>query len=64
MLPIGINEQPKIARVKVYCPRCKDIYAPKKKFADVDGAYFGTSFAHLLLMVTYYHIQTYPDIKP
>jgi casein kinase II subunit beta len=57
VLPIAISEDLKIARVKVYCPRCKDIFCPKKKFADVDGAYFGTSFAHLLLM-------TYPDLKP
>jgi len=47
----------KIARVKVFCPRCGEIYSPKKKSADADGAYFGMSFAHLLLM-------TYPDLKP
>lgn len=54
VIPIGISEDSKIARVKIYCPRCKDIYAPKKKPADVDGSYFGTSFPHLLLMVTIY----------
>lgn len=53
VIPIGISEDVKLARAKVYCPRCKDIYAPKKKFADVDGAYFGTSFPHLLLMVSH-----------
>ena len=57
VLPVGISEDLKIARVKVYCPRCKDIYSPKKKFADVDGAFFGTSFPQLLLM-------TYPDVRP
>lgn len=51
VIPIGISEDVKLTRVKIYCPRCKDIYSPKKKFADVDGAYFGTSFPHLLLMV-------------
>ena len=51
-LPIGISEDLKIARVKIYCPRCKDIYSPKKKSADADGAFFGTSFPYLLLMVT------------
>lgn len=51
VIPIGISEDSKIARVKIYCPRCKDIYTPKKKPADVDGSYFGTSFPHLLLMV-------------
>lgn len=53
VLPIAISEDLKIARVKVYCPRCKDIYSPKKKSADADGAYFGTSFPHLLLMVIF-----------
>ena len=64
VIPIGISEDSKIARVKIYCPRCKDIYALKKKPADVDGSYFGTSFPHLLLMVTMYLWQTYPDIGP
>lgn len=64
-IPIGISEDVKLARVKIYCPRCKDIYTPKKKFADVDGAYFGTSFPHLLLMVIFTLIwKTYPDIEP
>jgi casein kinase II subunit beta len=50
-LPIGISEDVKIARVKIYCPRCKDIFSPKKKSADADGAFFGTSFPYLLIMV-------------
>ena len=61
VLPIGISEDLKIARVKVYCPRCKDIYSPKKKSADADGAFFGTSFPFLLLMVLQFpsrHILT------
>jgi casein kinase II subunit beta len=54
VIPIGISEDSKIARAKVYCPRCKDVYAPnKKKMTDVDGSYFGTSFPHLLLMVNF-----------
>jgi casein kinase II subunit beta len=51
VLPIAISEDLKIGRVKVYCPRCKDIFNSRKKFPDVDGAYFGSSFPHLLLMV-------------
>ena len=58
VIPIGISEDSKIARVKVYCPRCKDIFVPnKKKMADVDGSYFGTSFPHLLLMVKIFLIS-------
>ena len=59
-LPIGISEDLKIARVKIYCPRCKDIYSPKKKSADADGAYFGTSFPHLLLMVLFCPLRLIP----
>ncbi len=52
-----MSEHLRHARVKEFCPKCEDVYAPKKKCNDVDGAYFGTSFPHLL-------IQTYPDLIP
>lgn len=57
VLPIAIRDELKNSRVKVYCPRCKDVYIPKYKLSDVDGAYFGTSFPHVLM-------YTYPDLKP
>jgi len=49
VLPIGMSEDLRTSRVKVYCPRCEDVYIPKKKCTDVDGAYFGCSFPHILL---------------
>lgn len=64
VLPIAISEDLKIARVKVYCPRCKDVYSPKKKSADADGAYFGTSFPHLLLMVNKETCRPIPISSP
>lgn len=64
VLPIGISEDLKIARVKVYCPRCKDIYSPKKKSADADGAFFGTSFPFLLLMVLQFPSRHIPISSP
>ena len=57
VLPIGMSENLRHSRVKVFCPKCEDVYIPKKKCADVDGAYFGSSFPHILL-------QTYPDLYP
>jgi len=29
-LPIGMSEDLRTSRVKVYCPRCEDVYIPKK----------------------------------
>jgi hypothetical protein len=51
VLPIGMSEEIRTSRVKVFCPRCEEVYMPKKKCHDVDGAYFGCSFANILLMV-------------
>jgi casein kinase II subunit beta len=64
VLPIGMSEDIRTSRVKVYCPRCEDVYMPKKKYPDVDGAYFGCSFPHILLMVHQESIQTYEDLIP
>ncbi|CAD8048925.1 unnamed protein product [Paramecium primaurelia] len=57
VIPIGLCEDLKTARIKVFCPRCEEVYMPKKKCADIDGAYFGKSFPQFLLM-------TYPDLHP
>lgn len=57
VLPVGMSEELRTSRVKVFCPKCEDIYIPKKKCPDVDGAYFGCSFPHIFL-------QTYADLYP
>ena len=41
VLPIGVSEELSTSRVKVYCPRCQDVYIPRQKQLDIDGAYFG-----------------------
>ena len=118
-LPVGLADAPRQNTVKIYCPRCGDIYCPRYKYqarlpapplraalpsclcdvrlqllvvsqpkttssccmklpprlphaaasamgpracdccaqSNVDGAYFGTTFPHLLLM-------TYPGLRP
>ena len=58
VLPIGVSEELSTSRVKVYCPKCEDVYFPNKKCIDIDGAYFGTSFPHILLQV-YIYIYIY-----
>ena len=50
VLPVGVSDQLRTSRVKVYCPKCQEIYLPKIKVSDVDGAYFGTSFPHLFYL--------------
>ncbi|XP_020096328.1 putative casein kinase II subunit beta-4 isoform X1 [Ananas comosus] len=56
-LPVGQSDIPRIGNVKVYCPKCEDIYYPTSKDQnDIDGAYFGTTFPHLFLM-TYEHLK-------
>ncbi|XP_078439993.1 putative casein kinase II subunit beta-4 isoform X2 [Wolffia australiana] len=50
-LPVGQSDIPRSSTVKIYCPKCEDIYYPRSKYqGNVDGAYFGTTFPHLFLM--------------
>ncbi|XP_034709319.1 putative casein kinase II subunit beta-4 isoform X2 [Vitis riparia] len=55
-LPVGLSDIPRSSTVNVYCPKCEDIYYPRSKSQDIDGAYFGTTFPHLFLM-TYGHLK-------
>lgn len=57
VLPIGLSEELSTSRVKIYCPKCQEVYVPRQKHLDIDGAYFGTSFSNVLL-------KTYPDLYP
>ena len=50
VLPSGASDELRASRVKLYCPKCQDLYFPKQKLSDVDGAYFGTSFPHLFFL--------------
>eukprot|EP00002_Diphylleia_rotans_P030810 TRINITY_DN6374_c0_g1_i1.p1 TRINITY_DN6374_c0_g1~~TRINITY_DN6374_c0_g1_i1.p1 ORF type:complete len:273 (+),score=54.95 TRINITY_DN6374_c0_g1_i1:337-1155(+) len=57
LLPIGMSDIPRQETVKLYCPKCEDIYHPPRKHSHIDGAFFGTTFAHMLL-------QAYPVSIP
>lgn len=51
LLPVGLTDVAYEKSVKLYCGRCEDIYSPKSsRHGSIDGAYFGTSFPHLLFM--------------
>ncbi|XP_022897261.1 casein kinase II subunit beta-1-like isoform X1 [Olea europaea var. sylvestris] len=56
-LPVGQSDIPRSSTVKLFCPKCEDIYYPRSKYqGNIDGAYFGTTFPHLFLM-TYGHLK-------
>ena len=58
VLPVGESDCPRCYTVKVFCPRCQDIYVPRlTRHSTIDGAFFGTSFPHLLF-------QVYPEYSP
>ncbi|KAJ7495688.1 casein kinase II, regulatory subunit [Mycena galericulata] len=58
LLPVGLVDVPFEKSVKLYCSRCEDIYSPKSsRYNSIDGAYFGTTFPHLLYLV-------YPSLMP
>jgi casein kinase II subunit beta len=58
LLPVGLTDLPYEKSVKLYCGRCEDIYSPKSsRHGSIDGAYFGTTFPHLLFLV-------YPSLIP
>jgi casein kinase II subunit beta len=57
-LPVGTSDVPGQSTVKVFCPRCEDVYYPRSDFqCAIDGAFFGTTLPHLLLL-------TYPQLRP
>lgn len=57
-LPVGQSDLPRMHTTKIFCCRCEDIYYPRSsRQANVDGAYFGTTFCHLFM-------QSYWEMKP
>jgi len=48
VLPIGISDKLGKDYVKVYCPKCNDIYDTDR--SKVDGGYFGRTFPHFFLI--------------
>ncbi|KAI8852081.1 casein kinase II, regulatory subunit [Chytridium lagenaria] len=72
-LPCGRSDQLGIDTVKMFCGRCCDIYHPREYFfyyqniiltyvvrqniKNLDGAFFGTTFPHLLFL-------TFPELIP
>lgn len=57
VLPVGLKDDLGVDTVKIYCPKCSQVYHPPPirssrtgSTSGVDGAAFGTTFPHLFLM--------------
>lgn len=49
VLPVGLSDTLRTSRFKTFCPRCEEVYIPKTREINLDGAFFGTSFPHAFL---------------
>jgi casein kinase II subunit beta len=51
VLPVGQSDIVRESSVKVFCPKCNDIFYPRSsRHKQLDGAFWGTTFPHLLLL--------------
>jgi casein kinase II subunit beta len=68
VLPIGISDELSVSKVKIYCPKCEEVFVPKGQRSahattgkgckvNLDGAYFGTSFPQIFL-------HNFPKLAP
>lgn len=49
-LPMGFTDEPKHGAVKLFCPRCQDVYNCQTSQRHIDGAFFGPTFPNLFMM--------------
>ena len=58
VLPVGLTDLPSESTVKLFCPRCEEVYQPRSaRHQQLDGAYFGRTFPHMLFSV-------HPELRP
>jgi casein kinase II subunit beta len=50
-LPLGQSDIPHKTTINIFCPRCRQVYFPRSvREANIEGAFFGTTFCHLFLL--------------
>lgn len=57
VLPVGLDDEPYLSTVKLYCPCCREVYNSQSYHSHIDSAAFGTTFPHLFFL-------TYPELLP
>jgi len=50
LLPAGLTDRPNVDTVKLYCPKCRQMYEADEQHRNLDGAFFTRSFPHYFLM--------------
>lgn len=57
LIPIGISNEPRKSRTKVYCYNCNNLYEPRGSIKYLDGSAWGTGFAHFFILAYPYHFE-------
>jgi len=57
VLPMGFTDEPNYGMVKLFCPKCRDVYSCPNSQRHLDGAFFGPTFPNLFFM-------TYEGLAP
>jgi casein kinase II subunit beta len=63
VLPIALTDELRASKVKVFCPKCEQVYAPKNRCKDLDGGYVGVSFPQVFLQ-SYRSLLPLDEAKP
>lgn len=61
VVPNALSDKLRQNRVKVYCPKCEEMYIPTST-NRLDGAYFGSSLAHVYFQTYTKHIVLPPKV--
>ncbi|EQB60260.1 casein kinase ii subunit beta [Vairimorpha apis BRL 01] len=57
LIPIGLNNEPRVSTTKMYCYNCVCIYLPKGPIKALDGCAWGKYFPHFLLLTYPYKFK-------
>jgi len=62
VLPMGFTDDPKHGMVKLFCPKCQDVYSCGPGQRHIDGAFFGPTFPNLFFMTYEVNHRLHPPV--